>query len=121
MAQSKITAYVPVNITIEVGELIKSEELPDEQIVKNITPNFIPYEDKTYVKVDRKPQVGDVVIINKFEDNVGSWVRRVTELGDDFDNGFILNVPIKGEYLFDSLTDDYLAIYEPVKVSGEDD
>lgn len=121
MAQSKITAYVPVNITIEVGELIKNEELSDEQIGENITPNFIPYEDKMYVKVDRKPQVGDVVIINKFDGYVGSWVRRVGELNKRYDGDFILNSAIANEDYFDSLKDEYLAVYAPVKESGVDD
>ncbi|EFS0529387.1 hypothetical protein H2O84_002749 [Listeria monocytogenes] len=121
MAQSKITAYVPVNITIEVGELIKSEELSDEQIGENITPNFIPYEDKMYVKVDRKPQVGDVVLINKFDGRSGGWARRVTELDPYDSEGFYFNVAIDAECYFASAEDEYLAVYEPVKESGEHD
>ncbi|MBC1744556.1 hypothetical protein [Listeria seeligeri] len=121
MAQSKITAYVPVNITIEVGELTTNEEVSAEQIAKNITPSFIPYEDKMYVKVDRKPQVDDVVILSKFDENIGSWVRRVAELDEDFDNDFILNIAIANEDYFNSLKDEYLAVYAPVKESGADD
>ncbi|HAA6369407.1 TPA_asm: hypothetical protein GHJ26_09070 [Listeria monocytogenes] len=121
MAQSKITAYIPVTITVEVGELIKSEEVSAEQIAKDITPYFVPYEDKMYVKVDRKPQVDDVVIINKFNENKGSWVRRVAELDKDFDNDFILNIAIAETDYFDSWSDNYLAVYEPVEESGEDD
>ncbi|MBF2604202.1 hypothetical protein IBA56_01400 [Listeria seeligeri] len=121
MAQSKIIAYIPVTITVDVGELIKSEELSDEQIVKNITPNFIPYEDKMYVKVDRKPQVGDVVIINKFDGRSGGWARRVTELDPYDSEGFYVNVAIDAEYYFASAEDEYLAVYEPVKESGEHD
>ncbi|CUL81089.1 hypothetical protein KC140_13990 [Listeria monocytogenes] len=122
MAQSKnITAYIPVNITIEIGELTTNEEVSAEQLARNITPNFIPYEDKMYVKVDREPRVDDVVIINKMDGRVGSWVRRVAELAKDLDNDFFFNIAIDEYFYFDSWEDEYLAVYEPVKESGEHD
>lgn len=125
MAQSKnITAYIPVNITVEIGELTTNEEVSAEQLARNITPNFIPYEDKMYIKVDRKPQVDDVVIINKMAGRVGSWVRRVTKLHEDFDDDFFINIAIIAideHFYFDSCEDEYLAVYEPVKESGEHD
>ncbi|MBC1815605.1 hypothetical protein IBB38_01660 [Listeria seeligeri] len=121
MAQSKSTAYIPVTITVDIGELTTNEEVSAEQLARNITPNFIPYEDKMYVKVDREPQVDDVLIINKFDEKVGSWVRRVTKLHKDVDYISVLNFPIKGEYQFDHFADEYLAVYEPVKESGEHD
>ncbi|MHC5292592.1 hypothetical protein [Listeria welshimeri] len=121
MAQSKITAYIPVTITVDIGELTTNEEVSAEQLARNITPNFIPYEDKMYVKVDRKPQVDDVVIINKMDGRVGSWVRRIVYLYGNSDNDFFLDIAIAGQVYFDSCDDEYLAVYEPVKESGEHD
>ncbi|EAG4521049.1 hypothetical protein MO224_001284 [Listeria monocytogenes] len=121
MTKSKITAYIPVNITIEFGKLTKSEEVPAKQITENITPSFIPYEDKMYVKVDREPQVDDVVLINKFDARVGCWTRRVTEVHADYDGDFFINLEIQGDNYFDSWEDEYLAIYAPVKENGADD
>ncbi|EAC8986577.1 hypothetical protein KV75_07330 [Listeria monocytogenes] len=121
MAQSKITAYIPVTITVDIGELTTNEEVSAEQLARNITPNFIPYEDKMYVKVDRNPRVDDVVIISKMDGRVGSWVRRVVELYENRDNDFIINIAIDENNYFDSWEDEYLAVYEPVKESGEHD
>lgn len=121
MAQSKITAYIPVTITVDIGELTTNEEVSAEQLARNITPNFIPYEDKMYIKVDRKPQVGDVVLINEFDERSGCWARRVTELSPTDNECFKLNVAIDDEYYFAGAADEYLAVYEPVKESGEHD
>ncbi|EIX7078157.1 hypothetical protein RKK46_002221 [Listeria innocua] len=121
MTKSKITLNIPVNITIEFGELTKSEEVPSKQITGNITPSFIPYEDKMYVKVDREPQDDDVVLINKFDGRVGCWTRRVTEAHTHYDGDFFINIEIQGKNYFDSWEDEYIATYEPVKENGADD
>ncbi|MBC2267711.1 hypothetical protein HCB38_07785 [Listeria sp. FSL L7-0083] len=121
MTKSKITLNIPVNITIEFGELTKSEEVSAKQITGNITPSFIPYEDKMYVKVDREPQVDDVVLINKFDARVGCWTRRVTELHSNYDGDFFIDLEIQGKNYFDSWEDEYIAIYEPVKGNSEND
>ncbi|EAC9719873.1 hypothetical protein LL50_05280 [Listeria monocytogenes] len=117
MAQTKITGYIPVEITVEMGELVKCEEISAEEIAQKIAPYSIPYEDKLYKKVSRGVELGDVVLITKFGGKYGSWTRRVDRLHPDYVGDFFINVGINGSDYFDDWEDTYSAVYEPTKES----
>ena len=70
----------------------------------------------TYVEVDRKAEVGDKILITKFDEESVREVRKVERVSS-FKGDFYIDKPIRGEAYLDVAYDEYFVL-EPVE-SGE--
>ncbi|EAF4459092.1 hypothetical protein CYH18_14525 [Listeria monocytogenes serotype 1/2a] len=123
MTKSKIMLNIPIEITIDVGEIkMASPEGTSAYVGEDpVVSSQCEYEGAPFKLVERAPQVGDVVAVSRFGGLVGDWKRRVTELHQRYPDDFFLDEKIGGSDYFDSWEDGYTAVYGPINESEPND
>ncbi|MBC2143717.1 hypothetical protein HCA83_00615 [Listeria innocua] len=119
MTKSKIMLNIPIEITIDVGEIkMASPEGARAYVGEGlIVTSRCEYKGEPFRLVERAPQVGDVVAVSQFSGIVGDWKRRVDELRTHYSDDFFLDEKIGKSNYFNSWEDSYIAVYEPINES----
>ncbi|EPD9051561.1 hypothetical protein ACSFMY_002350 [Listeria monocytogenes] len=123
MTKSKIMLNIPIEITIDVGEIKMSSPEDTRAYVGEglVVSRHCEYKGEPFRLVERAPQVGDVVAVSQFDGIGGNWKRRVNELHQRYPDDFFLDEKIGENDFFDSWEDNYTAVYEPINESEPND
>ncbi|ENM1174567.1 hypothetical protein AB6R62_000968 [Listeria monocytogenes] len=123
MTKSKITLNIPIEITIDVGEIKNASPEGARAYVGGglVVPYYCNYKGDILQKVVRTPRVGDVVVVTKFDGVIGAWERRVIKLHPSNEGDFILDERIGENDYFNTCEDRYIAVYESTDESESND